>query len=77
MHLLITGGSQGSRTLNQAARQSWPLFRDAGSPVRHRPPDRRGGFEETRDEFAQSGLDGEVVPFYYRHARGVCRRRIW
>ena len=28
--VLITGGSQGSRTLNQAARESWPLFRTAG-----------------------------------------------
>ena len=32
--VLITGGSQGSRTLNEAARQSWPLFREAGLPVR-------------------------------------------
>ena len=34
LNLLITGGSQGSRTLNQAARESWPLFREAGLPVR-------------------------------------------
>src|SRR5580658_1988689 len=27
--VLITGGSQGSRTLNEAARQSWPLFQRA------------------------------------------------
>ena len=32
--VLITGGSQGSRTLNDAARQSWPLFREAALPVR-------------------------------------------
>ncbi len=32
--MLITGGSQGSRTLNEAARESWPLFREAGLPVR-------------------------------------------
>ena len=32
--VLITGGSQGSRTLNHAARESWPLFREAGLPVR-------------------------------------------
>ncbi len=32
--VLITGGSRGSRTLNQAARGSWPLFREAGFAVR-------------------------------------------
>ena len=30
LNILITGGSQGSRTLNEAARESWPLFREAG-----------------------------------------------
>src|SRR6185295_9173582 len=28
--VLITGGSQGSRTLNEAARNSWPMFSKAG-----------------------------------------------
>ncbi|MGD0015374.1 MAG: glycosyltransferase [Bryobacteraceae bacterium] len=32
--VLITGGSRGSRTLNRAARESWPLFRAADFPVR-------------------------------------------
>src|SRR6476620_7680926 len=63
LHLLITGGSQGSRTLNRAALQSWPLFREAGLPVRIVHQTGAAGFEETRDEFAKSGLDGEVVPF--------------
>jgi UDP-N-acetylglucosamine--N-acetylmuramyl-(pentapeptide) pyrophosphoryl-undecaprenol N-acetylglucosamine transferase len=31
--VLITGGSQGSRTLNRAAQESWPLFREAGLRV--------------------------------------------
>ncbi|MDZ4800348.1 MAG: undecaprenyldiphospho-muramoylpentapeptide beta-N-acetylglucosaminyltransferase [Bryobacteraceae bacterium] len=31
--VLITGGSQGSRTLNHAGRDSWPLFEKAGVPV--------------------------------------------
>ena len=63
LHVLITGGSQGSRTLNQAARESWPLFRGAGFPVRlvHQCGPR--GYEELRDAFAQSGLEGEIVPF--------------
>jgi UDP-N-acetylglucosamine--N-acetylmuramyl-(pentapeptide) pyrophosphoryl-undecaprenol N-acetylglucosamine transferase len=63
LNLLITGGSQGSRTLNQAARQSWPLFRDAGFPVRIVHQTGASGFEETRDEFERSGINGEVTRF--------------
>jgi len=63
LNLLITGGSQGSRTLNRAARESWPLFKSAGFPIRIIHQTGNQGFEETRDEFAKSGLDGEVVPF--------------
>jgi UDP-N-acetylglucosamine--N-acetylmuramyl-(pentapeptide) pyrophosphoryl-undecaprenol N-acetylglucosamine transferase len=63
LQLLITGGSQGSRTLNQAARQSWPLFRRAGLPVRIVHQTGASGFEEIRDEFARSGLEGEVTRF--------------
>lgn len=63
LHVLITGGSQGSRTLNQAVQQSWPLFRDAGFPVRlvHQCGPR--AWEELRNGFAESGLEGEIVPF--------------
>ena len=63
LHVLITGGSQGSRTLNQAARASWPLFRKAGFPVRlvHQCGPR--GYDELRAAFAESGLEGEIVPF--------------
>ena len=63
IHLLITGGSQGSRTLNQAARQSWPLFRQSGFPIRIVHQTGASGFESLRDAFAASGLDGEIVPF--------------
>ncbi|HEX3878716.1 MAG TPA: undecaprenyldiphospho-muramoylpentapeptide beta-N-acetylglucosaminyltransferase [Bryobacteraceae bacterium] len=63
LQLLITGGSQGSRTLNRAARESWQRFRDANFPVSivHQTGPR--DFEETRDEFAKSGLEGQVMPF--------------
>jgi UDP-N-acetylglucosamine--N-acetylmuramyl-(pentapeptide) pyrophosphoryl-undecaprenol N-acetylglucosamine transferase len=61
--MLITGGSQGSRTLNHAARQSWPLFRAAGLPVRMVHQSGPAACEELRAAFAQSGLDGEVLPF--------------
>lgn len=61
--ILITGGSQGSRTLNRAARESWPLFRNSGLPVRIVHQTGAAAFEEIRDGFARSGLDGEVVRF--------------
>jgi UDP-N-acetylglucosamine--N-acetylmuramyl-(pentapeptide) pyrophosphoryl-undecaprenol N-acetylglucosamine transferase len=63
LNVLITGGSQGSRTLNQAARQGWPLFRRFGFQLRIVHQTGPAGFEEIRDEFAQSGLEGEVVRF--------------
>ena len=61
--ILITGGSQGSRTLNQAARQSWPLFRRSGLPVYLIHQSGLAAFAELRDAFAGSGVDGEVLPF--------------
>jgi UDP-N-acetylglucosamine--N-acetylmuramyl-(pentapeptide) pyrophosphoryl-undecaprenol N-acetylglucosamine transferase len=63
LNLLVTGGSQGSRTLNRAARESWPLFRKGGFPVRIVHQSGPGEFEEMREAFSESGLDGEVVPF--------------
>jgi UDP-N-acetylglucosamine--N-acetylmuramyl-(pentapeptide) pyrophosphoryl-undecaprenol N-acetylglucosamine transferase len=63
LNLLVTGGSQGSRTLNRASRESWPLFRKSGFPVRIVHQSGPAGFEEMREAFAQSGLEGEVVPF--------------
>ncbi len=63
LNLLITGGSQGSRTLNQAARQSWPLLRQAGFPVRIVHQTGAPAFEQIRDEFAQMNIEGEVVRF--------------
>jgi UDP-N-acetylglucosamine--N-acetylmuramyl-(pentapeptide) pyrophosphoryl-undecaprenol N-acetylglucosamine transferase len=61
--VLITGGSQGSRTLNEAARQSWPLFRAEGLPVRliHQTGSRM--YAALADEFRESGLAGEVSEF--------------
>jgi UDP-N-acetylglucosamine--N-acetylmuramyl-(pentapeptide) pyrophosphoryl-undecaprenol N-acetylglucosamine transferase len=63
LDLLITGGSQGSRTLNQAARESWPLFRKAGFAVRIVHQTGQAQYAELRDEFAKSGLEGSVAPF--------------
>jgi UDP-N-acetylglucosamine--N-acetylmuramyl-(pentapeptide) pyrophosphoryl-undecaprenol N-acetylglucosamine transferase len=61
--VLITGGSQGSRTLNEAARQSWPLFREAGLPVRFIHQSGVPMYEALAAEFAATGLPGEVTAF--------------
>jgi UDP-N-acetylglucosamine--N-acetylmuramyl-(pentapeptide) pyrophosphoryl-undecaprenol N-acetylglucosamine transferase len=63
LHILITGGSQGSRTLNRAARESWPLFRGAHYRVRILHQSGPTGLADLQGAFAASGLDGEVVPF--------------
>ena len=63
LNVLITGGSLGSRTLNQAARQSWPLFRKSGLSIRMVHQTGASAFEQLRDQFAEAGLDGETVPF--------------
>jgi len=61
--VLITGGSQGSRTLNEAARQSWPLFFKAGLPVRLIHQTGSPMFQALSAEFRETGLSGEVSEF--------------
>jgi UDP-N-acetylglucosamine--N-acetylmuramyl-(pentapeptide) pyrophosphoryl-undecaprenol N-acetylglucosamine transferase len=61
--VLITGGSQGSRTLNEAARESWSLFRQSGLRVYLIHQTGAGPFPEIHAAFADSGLTGEVLPF--------------
>jgi len=63
LNLLVTGGSQGSRTLNQAGRASWPLFQRAGCRVRIVHQSGPSGWEPLAEAFRQCGLDGEVIPF--------------
>ncbi len=63
LNILITGGSQGSRTLNRAARESWPLFRKAGTPVRLLHQSGPAAFDTLREEFAAAGIPGEIVSF--------------
>jgi UDP-N-acetylglucosamine--N-acetylmuramyl-(pentapeptide) pyrophosphoryl-undecaprenol N-acetylglucosamine transferase len=58
--ILITGGSQGSRTLNRAAEESWPLWRQ---PVRLIHQTGRAAFEELSAKFRTSGVPGEMHPF--------------
>ncbi|MEJ7609005.1 MAG: undecaprenyldiphospho-muramoylpentapeptide beta-N-acetylglucosaminyltransferase [Bryobacteraceae bacterium] len=60
--LLITGGSQGSRTLNRSAQASWPLFANSSVHLRivHQTGRQGAGLG---DAFQLSGLEGEVVEF--------------
>lgn len=63
--VLITGGSRGSRTLNRAFRESWPLFRAAGAPVRFLHQAGKDEAESLVHDFAASGLPGEVRAFIH------------
>jgi UDP-N-acetylglucosamine--N-acetylmuramyl-(pentapeptide) pyrophosphoryl-undecaprenol N-acetylglucosamine transferase len=57
--VLITGGSQGSRTLNEAGRAAWTLVRN----VRFIHQTGAGNYEELAREFSAEGVDGEITPF--------------
>jgi UDP-N-acetylglucosamine--N-acetylmuramyl-(pentapeptide) pyrophosphoryl-undecaprenol N-acetylglucosamine transferase len=57
--VLITGGSRGSRTLNRAARESWPLLR--GVRLIHQTG--AAEYEAVASGFAAAGVPGRVVPF--------------
>jgi UDP-N-acetylglucosamine--N-acetylmuramyl-(pentapeptide) pyrophosphoryl-undecaprenol N-acetylglucosamine transferase len=61
--VLITGGSQGSKTLNRAALEAWPLFRESGSAARFVHQTGESAWAECERAFRDSGLDGEVVRF--------------
>jgi UDP-N-acetylglucosamine--N-acetylmuramyl-(pentapeptide) pyrophosphoryl-undecaprenol N-acetylglucosamine transferase len=61
--ILITGGSRGARTLNRAAKESWPYFRSSPMPVRIVHQTGAAEHEALSREFAFAGVAGEVVPF--------------
>jgi len=61
--VLITGGSQGSRTLNQAAAGSWRYFQETRTPVRFIHQTGSAAQQALARKFAETGLDGRIVPF--------------
>jgi len=63
--ILITGGSQGSRTLNRAAEESWPLWATTSRGLKVRLIHQTGPkpFEEIATRFRASGVEGEIQPF--------------
>lgn len=61
--VLITGGSQGSKRINEAFRESWTLFEAAGWPVVfHHQAGKATGAEFIR-AFADARVPGEVAEF--------------
>jgi UDP-N-acetylglucosamine--N-acetylmuramyl-(pentapeptide) pyrophosphoryl-undecaprenol N-acetylglucosamine transferase len=61
--VLITGGSQGSQRLNNAARESWPLFQQSELPVRIIHQTGLAMHEQLQKDFAQTKLNGQVCAF--------------
>src|SRR5712671_3427666 len=59
--VLITGGSQGSRTLNRAAEESWPLWERSRVRLIHQTG--AWMYEELAPRFRQSGVAGEITEF--------------
>jgi UDP-N-acetylglucosamine--N-acetylmuramyl-(pentapeptide) pyrophosphoryl-undecaprenol N-acetylglucosamine transferase len=59
--VLITGGSQGSQTLNRAAEQSWPLLDHRSVSLIHQTG--AAAFAELAPRFRASGVSGEIHPF--------------
>jgi UDP-N-acetylglucosamine--N-acetylmuramyl-(pentapeptide) pyrophosphoryl-undecaprenol N-acetylglucosamine transferase len=59
--VLITGGSQGSRTLNRAAEASWPLWRKDNMRLIHQTGPRM--YAELAPRFRDSGVPGEMAEF--------------
>jgi UDP-N-acetylglucosamine--N-acetylmuramyl-(pentapeptide) pyrophosphoryl-undecaprenol N-acetylglucosamine transferase len=59
--VLITGGSQGSRTLNRAAQESWPLWDKNTVRLIHQTG--LSVYEGLAGEFQKSGIEGEVSAF--------------
>jgi UDP-N-acetylglucosamine--N-acetylmuramyl-(pentapeptide) pyrophosphoryl-undecaprenol N-acetylglucosamine transferase len=63
LSILVTGGSRGSRTLNNAVRGAWPLLRDAPFRVSLIHQTGTDAYEEIAHEFRKTGLQGEVTAF--------------
>lgn len=61
--LLVTGGSQGSQTLNRAVRESWPLFAASGLGLRIVHQCGRREVETLTRDFQSAGVEGSVTAF--------------
>lgn len=59
--VLITGGSQGSRTLNRAVMESWPLWTKGSVRLVHQTG--FAAFDDLARRFHEAGVEGEIMPF--------------
>jgi UDP-N-acetylglucosamine--N-acetylmuramyl-(pentapeptide) pyrophosphoryl-undecaprenol N-acetylglucosamine transferase len=78
--VLITGGSQGSRTLNQAARSAWPKLRTLPDDIYIIHQTGAAHYNDLRPAFDSSGIPGEISAFiedmpaaYARADLVICR----
>ena len=60
--VLITGGSQGSRTLNRAAEESWTLWKNRFTRLLHQTG--AAAYQELGPKFHATGLNGRIEPFF-------------
>ncbi|MDI6727196.1 MAG: undecaprenyldiphospho-muramoylpentapeptide beta-N-acetylglucosaminyltransferase [Smithellaceae bacterium] len=61
--LLIFGGSQGSRAINEAMIDALPYLKNAGLDLRIIHQTGKGDHEEAKNAYARHGLDALVLPF--------------
>jgi UDP-N-acetylglucosamine--N-acetylmuramyl-(pentapeptide) pyrophosphoryl-undecaprenol N-acetylglucosamine transferase len=65
--ILVTGGSQGARTLNRAAEESWALWTKESVRLLHQTGPTV--YEDFAPRFRLSGIEGEIAPFFEDMAR--------
>ena len=72
--VLITGGSQGSRTLNTAAAASWSLWKEGEVALIHQTG--KSAYEELSAQFKKTRVFGEIAPFFDDMAQAFARADI-
>jgi UDP-N-acetylglucosamine--N-acetylmuramyl-(pentapeptide) pyrophosphoryl-undecaprenol N-acetylglucosamine transferase len=73
VHLLVTGGSQGARAINEAMIGSLPLLADASDRLTITHQTGENDFYRVRDAYEASGLNAEVKPFIEKMAAEFSR----
>jgi UDP-N-acetylglucosamine--N-acetylmuramyl-(pentapeptide) pyrophosphoryl-undecaprenol N-acetylglucosamine transferase len=61
--ILITGGSQGSRTLNNAAIASWPIWVEKNAKIRLIHQTGANAYAQIAEKFKAAKVEGEIQPF--------------
>lgn len=63
VHVLVTGGSQGARAINEAVAGALPLLAEEKDRLSFTHQTGENDFYRVRDAFENSGMDAEVKPF--------------